>query len=125
MKFLIKYLKILNFDPIVKIISTTKTLKNKYIIDGINKKKIFVLHNASGFKSRFNKNKDLKKLKIGYFGSIFDSRGLKMLLKLSNLDKRNNYYLFGGSKNEIKTICPKTSFSLSFFLSITGMLTAA
>ena len=116
-RFLVRYFKILNFDSIIKIISTTKTLKKKYIIDGVDKKKIFVLHNASGFQSRFSKNKYQKNLKIGYFGSLFDSRGLKMLLKLSNLDRRNNYYLFGGSKEEVREMKKKVKNNNIFFSS--------
>ena len=42
-----------------------------------------------------------KKLNIGYFGSIFDSRGLNMIIKLSQVDKVNNYYVYGGEKKDI------------------------
>ena len=67
---------------------TTNTLK-KYLIDFCNVKgnKIEVLHNGSSLKSYF-KNNNTKKIKIGYFGSIYKSRGIEMILKLCKLDKK-------------------------------------
>ena len=59
--------------------------------------------------------KKKNKLKIGYFGAVFESRGLKMLLRLSEKDKKNNYYLFGGSKNQILDIRKKTKNKNIFF----------
>ena len=37
-----------------------------------------------------------KKLNIGYFGSIYNSRGIEMLIKISEIDNKNNeaYYIF-------------------------------
>ena len=46
-QFLIRYFKTLNFRQVVKIITTTYSLKKRYIEYGVNKNKIFVLHNAS------------------------------------------------------------------------------
>ena len=48
--------------------------------------------------------KKKKELKIGYFGSIFQSRGIQMILRLSMLDKKNKYYIFGGTLDEINKI---------------------
>ena len=42
-----------------------------------------------------------KKLNIGYFGSLFKSRGVELILDLSKKDKKNNYFIYGGSKNDI------------------------
>ncbi len=114
-KFLVKFFKILNYQSVIKIIATTNTLKKKYVDYGVQQKKIFVLHNASSLKSRFNEKKKKNKLKIGYFGAVFESRGLKMLLRLSEKDKKNNYYLFGGSKNQILDIRKKTKNKNIFF----------
>ena len=107
-KILQKKLNFLNFNKIVKIVVTTKTLK-KYFIDnwGVNEKKIQVLHNGTSLKSRFKLNHN-KKIKIGYFGSIYKSRGIEMILKLCKLDKRNEYIIYGGTKKEVKKI--KSSF---------------
>tara|TARA_B100000965_G_scaffold406762_1_gene448206 strand:+ start:699 stop:1811 length:1113 start_codon:yes stop_codon:yes gene_type:complete len=103
-QFLVKNLKILNYNSLIKIITTTKSLKKKYQSYGIIKDKIQVLHNASSLKSKFNISKKKKYLKIGYFGSIFKSRGIEMILKLSKLDKKNRYYIFGGTREQISNI---------------------
>lgn len=103
--FLIKSLKILNYEPTIKIVTTTKSLKKKYIQYGIKKKKIVVLHNASSLKSRIKKySSKSKKLKIGYFGSIFNSRGIQMIIKISKIDFKNDYYVYGGTKDQISDI---------------------
>lgn len=106
-QFLVKNFKILNLRYLIKIVTTTKSLKQRYIQYGIKKNKIFVLHNASSLFSKFKKSKNKRKYKIGYFGSIFKSRGIDMILNLSKLDKNNEYYIFGGTKEQIKNLSIK------------------
>ena len=115
-KFLIKYFKYLNNINIVKIVTTTNTLKKKYHkAYSVFNKKLLVLHNASSIKSRFKKYKKIKKnLNIGYFGSIYKSRGLEMLIKLSKLDINNRYLIYGGNKEEIKNLRSNYSKNLFF-----------
>ena len=110
-KFLVKYFKYLNNKNILKIITTTNTLKNKYHKSYfVRKDKLLVLHNASSLKLKFKKYKSLNRnLKIGYFGSIYKSRGLNMLIKLSSEDINNKYYIYGGSKKTIKDLNNKYS----------------
>ena len=103
-QFLVKYIKILNLSSLIKIVTTTKSLKKRYLNYGVIKNKIHILHNASSLKSQFNVYKKKKELKIGYFGSIFQSRGIQMILRLSMLDKKNKYYIFGGTLDEINKI---------------------
>lgn len=103
-QILVKYFNILNFRSLIKIIATTKTLKKKYENYGVFKNKIKVLHNASSLKSKFLKCKKKNYLKIGYFGSIYKSRGIDLIIDLSKLDKKNKYYVYGGSINQIKKI---------------------
>ncbi len=107
-KILQKKFNFLNFKKIIKITVTTETLK-RYFIDNwyVNEKKIQVLHNGSSLKSHFKFNHN-KKIKIGYFGSIYKSRGIEMILKLCKLDKKNDYIIYGGTKKEVKKI--KSSF---------------
>ena len=114
-QFLVKYIRILNFNSLIKIVTTTKSLKKKYLTYGVVKKKIHILHNASSLKSQFNVYKKKKQLKIGYFGSIFESRGIQMILKLSVLDKKNKYYIFGGSIKQINKIKHKFQNENLFF----------
>jgi len=101
-QILVKHFGILNFKSLIKIVTTTKTLKNRYVKYGVQKKKISVLHNASSFKNKFKSFKEKKKfLKIGYFGTIFKSRGIDLIIKLSSIDKKNKYYIYGGSLKQI------------------------
>jgi len=107
-RFLVKYIKILNFASVLKVITTTNSLKKRYINYGIKKDKIYVLHNASSLKSKFKKySKFKKKLNIGYFGSIYKSRGIEMILKISKIDNQNNYFVYGGSAKQITNLKKK------------------
>lgn len=106
-RFLIKNLKTLNSKYLIKIVTTTVTLKKKYISYKVNKEKILVLHNASSLFSKFKKSKNKKKYMIGYFGSIFKSRGIDMIIKLSKMDKKNKYFIYGGSLKKIKVLQKK------------------
>ncbi len=103
-KILQKKLNFLNYRQITKIVVTTNTLK-KYFVNnwGVRKNKIQVLHNGTFLKSYFKINQS-KKIKIGYFGSIYKSRGIDMILKLSKIDKNNDYIIYGGTKKEIGSI---------------------
>ena len=104
-KILVKFFKILNFKSVIKIITTTKSLKKRYQEYGVIRDKLFILHNASSLKSRIKKYKNKKnKLNIGYLGSIYNSRGIHMIIKLSKIDKLNNYYIYGGSNDQILKI---------------------
>ena len=103
-KLLQKKLNFLNFNNIIKIVVTTKTLKNYFVQNwDVKGNKIQILHNGSSLKPFFKTNYNQKK-KIGYFGSIYKSRGIEMILKLSKLDKQNKYFIYGGTKEEIRRI---------------------
>lgn len=108
-KFLIRNLEILNLKPLRKIITTTFSLKKKYTNDyNVKAQKIQVLHNASSLGPNFKKFKKKKKcLNIGYFGSLFESRGIKLIIDLSISDKENQYYIYGGSKADIDSLKKK------------------
>ena len=54
-KFLVKYFKILNNKSLVKIVTTTKTLKREYKGYGTNVKKLEVIHNSSSLIKKFKK----------------------------------------------------------------------
>ena len=108
-QFLVKNLKILNLRYVNKIITTTHALKKAYVTKyKVYSYKIQVLHNASSLKPRFKaSSKVKKKLNIGYFGSLFKSRGINLIIKLSNLDKNNQYFIYGGSKEQINILKKK------------------
>jgi len=103
-KILQKNLNFLNYDAIIKIIVTTKSLKSYFTEHwSVEEEKIQVLHNGTSLKSFFKKRNN-KKIQIGYFGSIYKSRGIEMILKLCKIDKRNNYIIYGGTKEDVKKI---------------------
>ena len=116
-RFLVYFTKFLNNDYIVKLITTTNTLKKVYFKKyGVKKEKIQVLHNASSLNVKFKNYRSLKKkLNIGYFGSIFESRGLKIITKLSEMDKNNNYYVYGGEKKDLINLKKKFKNPNIFF----------
>ena len=105
-KFILKYFNFLNKKNLINIIAISKSVKNlfikKYFVDS---KKITVLPSGSSLKA--NKLPTLnynKRFKIGYFGSISSSKGIKTLINLSMIDQENDYYIYGGSKKEIQKL---------------------
>ena len=57
-----------------------------------------------------------KRLKVGYFGSISPSKGINTIIKLSKIDRDNDYYIFGGLRNEINKF-KKKNLNKNLFLS--------
>ncbi|MDC3036035.1 glycosyltransferase [Candidatus Pelagibacter sp.] len=99
-KILVKYFKFLNSKYINKAIAITEGVKteyvkNKYILNN----KVIVLPSGSSLKQK--KQKLVKKnfLKIGYFGSLYKSRGLDLIIKLAKIDKKNQYFVYGNLDN--------------------------
>ena len=119
-RFIQRIFKFLNSKNIIKIITTTNSLKINYSkYWSVNSKKITVLHNASSLKTKFVKSFNKKKLNIGYFGSVFQSRGIQKIIDLSKKDYKNNYYIFGGDKKEIfnlKKIIKNTNIFFSPYI---------
>ncbi len=101
-KFLIKYINFLNSKYIKKAIAITEGVKNEYVKKKfIKSNKIIVLPSGSSLQEK--KNLQVKKnfLKIGYFGSLYKSRGLELIKKLAKIDFRNQYFLYG-NLNDLK-----------------------
>ncbi len=116
-RFLVYFTKFLNNIHVVKLVTTTNTLKkiysNRY---GVKKNKIQVLHNASSLNVKFKNYKKIKKkLNIGYFGSIFESRGLNLITKLSEIDRINKYFVYGGEKKDAASLKKNYKNSNIFF----------
>ncbi len=101
-KFLYKYLNILNSKNIIKIIAITGPVK-EFLVKKlkVNKKKIQIVPSASSIKIKFSKLKAKKIYNIGYFGSLDKSKGSKFVMELSKIDKINNYFVFGGDRKHI------------------------
>ena len=98
----------------------TNSLKNYFFKKyRIKKRKISIIPSASNFKSflpHINRN---KKLKVGYFGLVNKSRGFDFILKLSKIDKNNEYHIVGGLNKDInfyKLKYPNKNLSLNSYL---------
>ena len=105
-KFVLNYLNFLNNKNLINIVAISNSVKNLFIDKyKVNPTKITVLPSGSSLKVNYTpKLKNLKRMKVGYFGSISASKGINTLIKLSKIDSENDYYIFGGSKEAISKI---------------------
>ena len=95
-RFLVKNFKFLNSKHIKKIVAITKGVKDEYVNKKIiNENKIIILPSGSSIKKRFEFSNKKKFFKIGYFGSLYKSRGLDLIRRLAKIDNKNEYYLYG------------------------------
>jgi glycosyltransferase involved in cell wall biosynthesis len=96
-----KLFNLLNSKYIYRIIFITNSLKiyisKKYNYSNNNYK---ILPDATEVHNSNIKKNYKKYFNIGYFGSIYSSRGVDIVLKLSETDKKNKYFIYGGYKNE-------------------------
>ncbi len=100
-----KFFKLLNSSSIIKIVFITHGIKKfimlnyKYIKNNFD-----VLPDATNiFNYKFSSLSD-KKLNIGYFGSIYKSRGINTIIKLSLIDPNNDYYIYGGLPADVNKL---------------------
>ena len=99
-RFIVKYFGFLNNKNIIKIIAITHSVKKIYVEKyKIDETKIKVLPSGSSLKCRFRVLKNKKKLKVGYLGSLYKSRGLELIKNLAKIDQNNEYYLYGKMVN--------------------------
>ncbi len=95
-KFLVKKFKFLKSKYIKKIIAITQGVKDEFIKkDYTIDKKILISPSGSSIKENFKFKFNKKKLNIGYFGSLYKSRGFDLIKNLSKIDNRNNYFVYG------------------------------
>ena len=99
-RFIVKYLKFLNSKYLQKAIAITNGVAEEYINKKyIQKRKVIVLPSGSSLKKIKIFNKTKKNFNIGYFGSLYKSRGFDLIIKLAKIDKANDYHLYGDLKN--------------------------
>tara|TARA_Y100000591_G_C21766419_1_gene663072 strand:- start:338 stop:1108 length:771 start_codon:yes stop_codon:yes gene_type:complete len=105
-RFIIKYLNFLNKKKLLKIIAISKAVKNLFVKKyRVNPEKISVLASGSSIKVNYlPKFYEYKRMKIGYFGSISASKGINTIIRLSKIDKDNDYYIYGGDKRTISKL---------------------
>ena len=100
-RFILKISNFLNFKYVVKLVAITHNVKNYYKKKfKIEEKKMVVSPSGTSINKVLinNSQKNNKRLNIGYFGSLYKSRGVDIILKLSKIDKENNYFIFGNLK---------------------------
>jgi len=94
--FLAKKLNFLNSKYIKKIIAISEGVKKEYVKKKIiSKDKIMVLPSGSSIKKKFFFSAKKKFFNIGYFGSLYKSRGLNLIQNLAKIDNQNQYHLYG------------------------------
>lgn len=101
-QWIFKNIDVLNKKNLLKIIAITNPVKSFLVRNyNVNSQKIEVVSSASGLKFKFKKFKKKNKYNIGYFGSLDETKGSSFVLKLSEIDKKNNYFIYGGNDKEV------------------------
>lgn len=104
-QFIFKITNYLNSRNIVLIIAITKAIKDHYVNKyNIQENKILVLASGSSIEKKFTFNLNKNFFKIGYFGSVYKSRGSEMIIDLAKIDKKNKYFIYGNLKHNEKLI---------------------
>ncbi len=116
-KFILKYLNFMNKNHLINIVAISNSVKNLFINKfKVESKKITVLPSGSSIRiNQIPKISFNRRFKIGYFGSISPSKGINTLIKLSKIDQENDYYIYGGSKEQINKI-KKRNINKNLFL---------
>lgn len=113
---LFRNFRLLNSKSVKKIIFITHGLK-KFISKKYNydKKNFKILPDATSIiNTDIHKIKN-DRLKIGYFGSIYKSRGIDLISKIASRDKKNDYFIYGGNYSEFIKIKSKYKRKNLFF----------
>ncbi len=102
-KFILNYFNLFNKKDLIKIIAISNSVKNLFVNKyNVIPQKITVLPSGSSIRiNQLPKFQDNKRMKIGYFGSFSPSKGINTLIKLSKIDPDNDYYIYGGTKEEM------------------------
>jgi glycosyltransferase involved in cell wall biosynthesis len=101
-RFIVKNSNFFNYKCLLKLVAITNSVKQYYQKKfNIKSNKIIVAPSGTSIENKFFNNtlKNKKKLNIGYFGSLYKSRGVDLILKLSKIDRENKYFIFGNLKN--------------------------
>tara|TARA_B100001057_G_scaffold474275_1_gene539620 strand:+ start:1029 stop:2138 length:1110 start_codon:yes stop_codon:yes gene_type:complete len=101
-RFIVKNTNFFNSNKLVKLVAITDSVKNHYKENyNVIEKKIIVSPSGTSIDKRIFKNSssNTKRLNIGYFGSLYKSRGIDLILKLSQIDRKNKYFIFGNLKD--------------------------
>ena len=112
-RFIVKNYNFFNSKHLVKLIAITNYVKYVYISKYSTKSnKIIVLPSGSSIKENYKYKINKKKINIGYFGSLYKSRGIDLIIKLASIDPENDYYIYGNKKQLKIPISKKTEKNL-------------
>ena len=118
-RFISKYTKFFNYKSLVRLIAITKNVKDYYKKKfEIKENKFLISPSGTSIKNNFFKfSFNKKKLNIGYFGSVNKSRGIDIIVQLSKMDKKNNYFIYGELSNykSLKN-CNNNNLSINDYL---------
>ena len=114
-RFFYKNFDILNSKNILRVVAITNSVK-KFLTRElkVDKKKIKIIPSASSLNFKFKALKNKKKYRIGYFGSLEKSKGSEFIIELAKIDKINEYYIYGGQKNDIYEMRKKNKYKNLF-----------
>ena len=112
-RFIVKNYDFFSSKYLIKFIAITNSVKNDYINKySIRSNKIITLPSGSSIKESYKYKINKTKINIGYFGSLYKSRGLDLITKLASIDPKNEYYVYGNIKQVKLSISKKTKKNL-------------
>ncbi len=96
-RFICKYFNFFNNKNLFRLVAITKNIKSHYSNEyNIDINKFIISPSGTSITPKFfSFNFSKARLKIGYFGSINKSRGIDLILKLSKIDRKNDYFIYG------------------------------
>ncbi len=97
-RFVLRFSNFLNNKKLLKLLAITKNVKDYYKKKfKVDEKKFIVVPSGTSIENKFlyRSSKKNNRLNIGYFGSLYKSRGVDLILKLSQIDCDNDYFIFG------------------------------
>ena len=102
--FIYKRINIFN-KKCLKIIAITQGVKKFYTKKfNLKKNRIIILPSGTSLNLKYKNSLNIKKLKIGYFGSINYSKGINIIQKIAKMDQPNDYFIFGGTNDQISEL---------------------
>lgn len=108
---IIKWFNVFSKTNFRKLVVITQPVRKYYISIGCPDEKIQVFPDAVDFKSFIHcESNAAQKIsyRIGYTGSFYEGRGIELIYELSKIDEGNDYFLYGGSDEEIISWMNKT-----------------
>ncbi len=84
-----------SLEKFIKKNFSLKEIPIKVIRDAAN---VFLVNNISYLKKKFK----IKKNSVGYIGGLFRGRGIDLIIDIAFKCKDHNFYIVGGTQNEIK-----------------------